>query len=225
MVTMEITVNPKRIRKMNKIKYILIGFCLVVTGLFFYGAKVKAYTEEEKQQAKAWLSAHGYSPDAGGASAAYQDYLNGKFDEELGITRETTEQSTGSEQSAYDDYDDSDDSDEKSEKTTETEEPVRINSAADYIQYNSSEQKADDAQTTEMTTEEVTTEITTESSTQIAYDDSDDEDAGDEEETDEESDGLLKEDNGEHYKEAIIVVVLSVLVIIIGFGVFTLLKK
>lgn len=44
-----------------------------------------AYTEEEKQQAKAWLSAHGYSPDAGGASQAYADYLNGKFDEELGV--------------------------------------------------------------------------------------------------------------------------------------------
>ncbi len=44
-----------------------------------------AYTEEEKAQAKAWLSAHGYSPDWGGANQAYQDYLNGKFDEELGV--------------------------------------------------------------------------------------------------------------------------------------------
>lgn len=44
-----------------------------------------AYTEEQKQQAKAWLSAHGYSPDMGGANQAYQDYLNGKFDEELGV--------------------------------------------------------------------------------------------------------------------------------------------
>lgn len=45
----------------------------------------RAYTEEEKAQAKAWLSAHGYSPDWGGANLAYQDYLNGKFDEELGV--------------------------------------------------------------------------------------------------------------------------------------------
>lgn len=52
----------------------------------------RAYTEEEKQQAKAWLSAHGYSPDMNGANQAYQDYLNGKFDEELGIT--TTEQAS-----------------------------------------------------------------------------------------------------------------------------------
>jgi hypothetical protein len=54
------------------------------------GTTSHAYTEEEKQQAKAWLSAHGYSPDAGGASQAYQDYLDGKFDEELGIN--STEQ-------------------------------------------------------------------------------------------------------------------------------------
>ena len=63
----------------------------------------KAYTEEEKAQAKAWLSAHGYSPDMGGASQAYQDYLNGKFDEELGVdvngdgipvTAQTTEEGT-----------------------------------------------------------------------------------------------------------------------------------
>lgn len=65
-----------------------------------------AYTEEEKAQAKAWLSAHGYSPDMGGANQAYQDYLNGKFDEELGIdvngdgipatTQTTTEGATAS---------------------------------------------------------------------------------------------------------------------------------
>ena len=52
-----------------------------------------AYTEEEKAQAKAWLSAHGYSPDAAGASQAYQDYLDGKFDEELGITTESAQSS------------------------------------------------------------------------------------------------------------------------------------
>lgn len=38
-----------------------------------------AYTQEEIDAAKAWLSAHGYSPDAGGAYAAYADYMNGKF--------------------------------------------------------------------------------------------------------------------------------------------------
>ena len=38
-----------------------------------------AYTKEEVEAAKAWLSGHGYSPDAAGAAQAYQDYLNGKF--------------------------------------------------------------------------------------------------------------------------------------------------
>ena len=41
-----------------------------------------AYTEEEKAAAKQWLVQHGYSPDRAGANQAYQDYLNGKFDDE-----------------------------------------------------------------------------------------------------------------------------------------------
>ncbi|MDE6625349.1 MAG: hypothetical protein K2K56_03135 [Lachnospiraceae bacterium] len=81
---------------------LVLAFCLAfsVRGVSY------AYTEEEKQQAKAWLSAHGYSPDAGGASQAYQDYLNGKFDEELGydtngdgIPAATTEESSQQESS------------------------------------------------------------------------------------------------------------------------------
>lgn len=39
-----------------------------------------AYTDEQKQQAKDWLSAHGYAPTRGGAEQAYQDYLDGKID-------------------------------------------------------------------------------------------------------------------------------------------------
>lgn len=60
----------------------LILMLLLVLDMSFVS---NAYTEEEKQQAKAWLSAHGYSPDQAGAGQAYQDYLNGKFDEELGV--------------------------------------------------------------------------------------------------------------------------------------------
>lgn len=84
------------------ISALVLAFCLA-----FSVAEVSyAYTEEEKQQAKAWLSAHGYSPDAGGASQAYQDYLDGKFDEELGydtngdgIPAATTEESSQQENS------------------------------------------------------------------------------------------------------------------------------
>lgn len=84
----------KRGEKMRKkfTRCLLIGFSVLFLS-FGLCTNAHAYTEEEKQQAKAWLSAHGYSPDAGGASQAYQDYLNGKFDEELG--RNTTEDTSG----------------------------------------------------------------------------------------------------------------------------------
>ena len=39
----------------------------------------KAYTEEQKKQAKAWLSAHGYPPTTEGAYQAYSDYQSGKL--------------------------------------------------------------------------------------------------------------------------------------------------
>ena len=35
-----------------------------------------AYTDEEKQQAKSWLSSHGYPPTRAGAEQAYQDYTS-----------------------------------------------------------------------------------------------------------------------------------------------------
>ena len=38
------------------------------------------YTDEEKQQAKSWLSSHGYPPTRAGAEQAYQDYMDGKID-------------------------------------------------------------------------------------------------------------------------------------------------
>ena len=42
-----------------------------------------AYTEEQKQQAKSWLSAHGYPPTRAGAEQAYQDYMDGKMCQRL----------------------------------------------------------------------------------------------------------------------------------------------
>lgn len=97
--------------RMRKSIIHFVWMLMVIILLSFSAGSVShAYTEEEIQQAKAWLSAHGYSPDAGGASQAYQDYLDGKFDEELGIS--TTEQvTTGvTEENPQ----------ESSEKTTET---------------------------------------------------------------------------------------------------------
>lgn len=59
-------------------KGVLLLGCLLIC-LTLSGRAAGAYTEEEKQSAKSWLSAHGYSPDRGGAAQAYQDYLDGKL--------------------------------------------------------------------------------------------------------------------------------------------------
>lgn len=70
---------------MKRMIHIISTLIVLMMLVLNFSFTSNAYTEEEKQQAKAWLSAHGYSPDMGGASQAYQDYLNGKFDEELGV--------------------------------------------------------------------------------------------------------------------------------------------
>nr|MCR5214558.1 hypothetical protein [Eubacterium sp.] len=45
------------------------------------------YTEEQKNAAKAWLSAHGYAPTRAGAAQAYQDYLDGKLDNDPDVRK------------------------------------------------------------------------------------------------------------------------------------------
>ena len=73
-----------KILKMIRVVLLLLIFALT----FSSGVSVRAegddsgYSEEEKEAAKAWLSAHGYPPTRAGAEAAYQDYLNGKFDDD-----------------------------------------------------------------------------------------------------------------------------------------------
>lgn len=69
--------------KQRRFVIILIVLCMVgsfITTLPMENTKtVKAYTKEQKQQAKAWLSAHGYPATKEGAYQAYQDYLEGKL--------------------------------------------------------------------------------------------------------------------------------------------------
>lgn len=220
---MEILSNKLGELKMRLIKpaMFIVGLILVVAVSLGMSHEARAYTDEEKAQAKAWLSAHGYSPDAGGAAAAYQDYLNGKFDEELGITREaSTEART---QTAYDD------SEDKEEKTTEegndgTSPDSSSGNKAEPsvwdIMGGTSEETDTEAQ---VTTEEVTEEITEEApSTQMAY-----EEPEDEEEPEEERGEISLSDpekKGE-YREAAIVVVLSVLLCALLLGAFSLFRK
>ncbi len=211
----------------KKIKYIIIAVVICLIGCMTFKTNSFAYTEEQKQQAKAWLSAHGYSPDAGGAAAAYQDYLNGKFDEELGITRE---EEAPSPQSAYEEED------EKEEKSTQEKKdsPANINSVWDYMQEENGngQSSVDGNSTTEATTEASTastTEKTTEEpSTQIAYDEEaaeEDLEEADEENEKDYAEALKKEQKKEKNKEAFIVVVLSVLTLIIVFGIIVLIKS
>ena len=63
-------------------KKLLLIFMLVLSTVTFAGRSVQtyAYTEQQKQEAKAWLSAHGYAPTRAGAEQAYQDYKDGKID-------------------------------------------------------------------------------------------------------------------------------------------------
>lgn len=59
--------------------FLILTLCLMTSISCVAPIETYAYTEEEKQMAKDWLSAHGYSPTRAGAEQAYQDYLDGKF--------------------------------------------------------------------------------------------------------------------------------------------------
>lgn len=95
-------------------KFIVAVISCIV--LVFSMIPSQAYTEEQKQAVKAWLSAHGYSPDWSGVSQAYQDYLNGKFDgTEIDkkikeYTGESTDESKDDTQESNDVEDDTDES-------------------------------------------------------------------------------------------------------------------
>lgn len=134
---------------MKQIRWILGTVILIMIMTFNMSFTSNAYTEEQKQQAKAWLSAHGYSPDMGGANQAYQDYLNGKFDEELGVdvngdgipaTAQTTENSTEEDTEEYadadledgeDDTEEDSDSDTAQDSSDATTDPSGADSAED----------------------------------------------------------------------------------------------
>lgn len=51
------------------------------------GASSSGYTPEQIAAAKAWLSSHGYAPTRAGASQAYQDYLDGKLDNDPDVRK------------------------------------------------------------------------------------------------------------------------------------------
>ena len=63
----------------NKVIRYIVTCSILIMGLYFVSTTASAYTEEQINQAKAWLSAHGYSPTRAGADQAMSDYENGKL--------------------------------------------------------------------------------------------------------------------------------------------------
>lgn len=188
---------------------------MVIIFSFSVGSTSYAYTEEEIQQAKAWLSAHGYSPDAGGANQAYQDYLDGKFDEELGLNK--TEQATteATEETTQ----------ESSEKTTQTNQKDREEETGKDANISPGSNRNSDAAGTEISdieaSEEEDVSKTEESVKEEVLELDLETDAAKEEK---QEITLYQKQNQDTYKEAGIVVTLSVLLMVVFKGVIILLK-
>ena len=116
-----------------------------------------AYTDEEKQQAKSWLSSHGYPPTRAGAEQAYQDYMDGKIDVP--------------EADAYMGKNQKNDIEEKKNSTVKTE-TKKDKQSKNTKQENSSTEQTNNSttsakeSTTQGTTETTTTKVTTETKEQ-----------------------------------------------------------
>ena len=59
-------------------------------------ASASGYTPEQIAAAKAWLSSHGYAPTRAGGNQAYQDYLDGKLDNDPDVRKYKGLDSNGS---------------------------------------------------------------------------------------------------------------------------------
>ena len=132
---------------MKKIIF-LLAVCLFCGVTATKPLETYAYTEEEKQMAKDWLSAHGYSPTQAGAEQAYRDYLNGKFDDVDDING-------GGEVKK-----------EKESKKTEDEKTTESSTTATAAESNTTETEAKSTEST--VTEESTTVAVEEATTESA---------------------------------------------------------
>lgn len=197
--------------------HFIIMLCAMIVLCCSTSMTAHAYTEEEKQQAKAWLSAHGYSPDASGASQAYQDYLNGKFDEELGIT--TTEQAAT--QSTETNTETQTDKDDTKEQNTETDKATTERAAG--TSNNSNGIGQGDGTSADGETADVTSEDSNDGSESVEQTIT----AGSKEQDDVEpkEPELYQEENLDTYKEAATVIVLSVMLVLVIMGLWQFRKS
>lgn len=203
---------------MKRMKCIIGTLILVVMVVFNLSFTSNAYTEEEKQQAKAWLSAHGYSPDMGGANQAYQDYLNGKFDEELGVDvngdgipasteaiTETSEESSTEETTEKTTESDEEDDDTDNTETDEDAGAVSGKSSGDAV-------KDSDESAIETSTEE---DQSTQENAEEGADEEIREDGMDES-ADEKSTLYQPEKEGQYQEAAIVIVLAAILMLVAG---------
>ena len=71
------------------LRMLIQAICLLlITLVISFAPAAHAYTQEQKNQAKAWLSAHGYPPTEDGAWQAYSDWLDGQWWDEFGSPAE-----------------------------------------------------------------------------------------------------------------------------------------
>lgn len=206
--------------QMNHLKKAILFFVFGITVLFCgmgMGTTSHAYTEEEKAAAKAWLSAHGYSPDAGGASQAYQDYLDGKFDEELGITTEEASTQTTEEESA---------TDTKSTKKKDTEgKNEQENNEADSVTASGNKVEVQNTENSETTSAEEgqsvssmnTEEQKVDEKQKVSYDES-------KEQEQKQQITLYQKEKKDTYLEAVMVVLFSIVLLVVIKGILMLIK-
>ena len=88
---------------------------LLIIVVLSYAPTAHAYTQEQKNQAKAWLSAHGYPPTEDGAWQAYSDWLDGQWWDEFGSPAE------------YFGWDEDEDDDDEERPTAATQKSQREN--------------------------------------------------------------------------------------------------
>ena len=118
-----------------------------------------AYTDEEKQQAKSWLSSHGYPPTRAGAEQAYQDYMDGKIDVPEADAYMGKNQKNDIEEKKNSTVNTETKKDKQSKNTNKNSTTKQENSSTE--QTNNSTTSAKES-TTQGTTETTTTKVTTE---------------------------------------------------------------
>ena len=138
-------------------KRLLLVLMLILGAVMITSRPVATYahTDEEKQQAKSWLSSHGYPPTRAGAEQAYQDYMDGKIDVP--------------EADAYMGKNQKNDIEEKKNSTVKTEtKKDKQSKNSTTKQENSSTEQTNNSTTSakESTTQGTTTKVTTETKEQ-----------------------------------------------------------